>query len=147
MQQIMNNVIIHPRTRCWMWTAAVNNHGYGLIKRRRQKDGRYAHRVAYKLFKGDIPDGLFVLHKCDTPRCVNPEHLSLGTQSDNIKDCASKGRLVDNSGERHGMAKLDPEKVSQIRASDAKNGDLAKQYNVSETTIRFIRQRKLWKHI
>jgi len=147
MQQIMNNVIIHPRTRCWMWTAAVNNQGYGLVNRRRQKDGRYAHRVAYKLFNGDIPDGMFVLHKCDTPRCVNPEHLSLGTQSDNIKDCASKGRLVDNSGERHGMAKLDAEKVLQIRASDAKNGDLAKQYNVSETTIRFIRQRKLWKHI
>jgi len=147
MQQIMNNVIIHPRTRCWMWTAAVNNHGYGLINRRRQKDGRYAHRVAYKLFNGDIPDGMFVLHKCDTPRCVNPEHLSLGTQSDNIKDCATKGRLVNNSGERHGMAKLDAEKVLQIRASDVKNGDLAKQYDVSETTIRFIRQRKLWKHI
>ena len=147
MQQIMNNVIIHPRTRCWMWTAAINNKGYGLIHRRIQKDGRFAHRVSYKIFNGDIPDGMLVLHKCDTPRCVNPEHLSLGTQSDNIQDCSNKGRLVDNAGEKHGMAKLNSSQVLEIRASDATNRMLGNKYGVNEATIRAIRNRIIWKHL
>lgn len=73
---------------CWEWAGAKTDNGYGAYMRYR------AHRYSFILFNGDITDGLLVLHKCDNPPCVNPSHLFLGTQSDNIKDCVSKGRWI-----------------------------------------------------
>jgi len=77
-----------PVAGCWIWTGALNNKGYGNFC------GGYAHRWSYQRFVGEIPDGLNVLHRCDTPSCVNPAHLRLGSQLDNMRDAKSKGRIA-----------------------------------------------------
>ncbi|MFA8692963.1 HNH endonuclease signature motif containing protein, partial [Escherichia coli] len=76
--------------QCEIWQGSKTKGGYGL--RYYQGKVQLAHRVSYKLNKGEIPEGLVVMRSCDNPSCVNPEHLSLGTQSDNRKDCLDKGR-------------------------------------------------------
>src|SRR5262245_12418777 len=76
---------------CWLWRGARNRQAYGMFHL--QGEMRRAHRVAYELTYGAIPDGLFVCHTCDTPACVRPDHLWLGTARDNAQDCKAKGRL------------------------------------------------------
>lgn len=78
-----------PECGCWIWTAATHQ-GYGEICYKGKKET--AHRVSWELHNGPIPHGLWVLHRCDTRECVNPKHLFLGTQLDNIADCVKKGR-------------------------------------------------------
>lgn len=86
-----------PHAGCWLWTGAETGTGYGAFWAHGE---RRAHRVSYRLYKGPIPNGMVVCHRCDTPLCVNPEHLFLGTQRDNMLDASRKGRLpcVPNSG-------------------------------------------------
>lgn len=79
-----------PNTGCWLWTRYSNTHGYGVMRVRPMNI--LAHRLAWMIHMGDIPSGLYVLHKCDTPACVNPGHLFLGTRNDNMNDMAKKGR-------------------------------------------------------
>ncbi len=79
-----------PNSGCWLWTAYVDRDGYGNITINRKPTP--AHRASWELFKGTIPKGLLVCHKCDTPACVNPDHLFLGTHKDNIRDSFAKGR-------------------------------------------------------
>lgn len=103
---------------CWGWTGATNGVGYGKLQSgRRGEPALYAHRVAYKLAYGDVPDGLFVLHRCDNPSCVNPQHLFLGTNLDNVRDMTRKGRQrhVGSKGEHNGNAKLTLPQVIEIR--------------------------------
>ncbi len=87
-----------PFSGCWLWTAGVMVGGYGQIFIRSLDDGRKkfdgAHRVSWRLFKGEIPEGMFVCHRCDTQSCVNPDHLFLGTAADNTRDSIQKGRFV-----------------------------------------------------
>ncbi len=80
---------------CWLWVGAKQHNGYGYLHSGGHSIRKplRAHRVSWELHNGPIPDGLRVLHSCDTPCCVNPAHLFLGTQSDNMKDCAAKGRV------------------------------------------------------
>lgn len=88
---------------CWTWTGARNRVGYGLFWGRIEKRWLRAHRVSWEMANGPIPDGLFICHHCDNPPCVNPGHLFLGTQKDNMADCAAKGRVVSNlpAGDDH----------------------------------------------
>lgn len=81
---------INPANHCWEWTAVLNEWGYGQFKYERKM--QLAHRVSYVLHKGEIPDGLLVCHECDNPKCVNPDHLFLGTSSDNARDRNKKNR-------------------------------------------------------
>ena len=109
-----------------------------------------AHRAAWELYVGPIPSGTCVLHKCDIPQCVNPDHLFLGSQLDNIKDRNVKGRAKAAKGEKHHLAKLTDEIVLKIRA--AKNSGLSlsyigRQYGVNKTTIGRVLSRKTWRHV
>lgn len=85
-QKLLNKVMMEPNTGCWLWIGSTNNK-YGKINK------RLAHRVSYETFVGPLIKDLFVCHKCDTPLCINPHHLFLGTRSENQKDCGRKGRF------------------------------------------------------
>lgn len=78
---------------CWLWQGCVNTTGYGMVSWAGRKN-IVAHRLSWTIVNGPIPEGLNALHKCDTPRCVNPEHIFLGTQKDNAADCLAKGRFA-----------------------------------------------------
>jgi hypothetical protein len=88
--RLLRKIVINEYTDCWEWQGGKNNVGYGLI--RDEHGMRTTHRVSYELYKGNIPKNLCVLHSCDNPKCVNPEHLRLGTRKDNTQDMISKGR-------------------------------------------------------
>src|SRR5687768_11211559 len=95
---------------CWLWTANVDRDGYGYLNRGRLGEGNVrAHRASYEVFVGPIPPGLYVLHRCDVPGCVNPEHLFVGTQKTNLQDAAAKNRTA--RGERVSSAKLTADDV------------------------------------
>lgn len=87
-------------TGCWVWRGTTNNKGYGMLGIGRERQV-LAHRVAWESANGHVPDGMFVCHKCDNPRCVRPDHLFLGTNSDNIQDSIAKGRFRRGFRERN----------------------------------------------
>ena len=129
---------------CWMWAGAKTQGGYGVI----EVDGKTAraHRIAYMLHTSQmIPEGMMICHHCDSPPCCNPAHLFIGTHSDNMRDCVSKGR---NSkvGERNGRAKMTERDVCQIRLSPLSLRVLAKHYSVHHSTINAIKRRRSWGH-
>lgn len=134
---------------CWVWTAAESGHdGYGGF----DVNGRWvrASRVSWELAHGPIQTGLHVLHKCDNPPCVRPDHLFLGTQLDNIRDRDQKGRQVAPRGERNGWHKLTADSVREIRrlcATGLRRRDVANSFNVTKSTVGRIVQRKAWAHI
>lgn len=136
--------------KCWLWVGGSSG-GYGSIfsAGRKQK----VHRYAYKLLVGDVADNICVLHRCDNPSCVNPEHLFLGTQQDNIADMVSKNRQTGAVGERNGNTKLTEDQVREVRRlyryKSRTHGiyALAERFGVSDSTIHFIVQGKRWKHV
>jgi hypothetical protein len=108
---------------------------------------RGAHQVSYEAYNGVIPKGLVVRHTCDNPLCINPDHLILGTQAQNVADREARGRRKDINGEMIGTAKLTAEKVLEIRASKLSYAQLAEAYNVDKSTIALIKTGKSWKHL
>lgn len=102
--------------------------------------------MAYEAYKGAIPDGLVIRHGCDNPSCINPDHLSVGTQRENVMDRESRGRR-DVKGEQVGTAKLTETDILGILASDISGADLARKYGVSPSTISLIRLGKSWRHV
>lgn len=135
---------------CWTWAGITNSNGYGRFS---LKDNhRLAHRVAYELFVGPIPDGKNVCHSCDNRLCVNPHHLWLGSQSENLQDAVAKGRMVhpNTRGERNGNGKLKQADVDLIRAMFAggqKKYRIAERFGVSPTTIADIIGGKTWRKV
>jgi hypothetical protein len=138
---------------CWLWQGSIgdrNGHGRFYLS-----DGTaiYAHRFSYELHFGKIPEGLFVCHRCDNPRCVRPDHLFLGTNQENIIDAWNKGRMYDirsqhpdNSGENQGSHKLTWKSVEAIRQTKGvPQGILANQYGVNQSTISRILKAQYWR--
>lgn len=137
--------------RCWLWIAGINvpRGGYGMFALRKGVIRR-SHRVAWELANGPIPEGLWVLHRCDNPPCVRPEHLVLGTPKDNTADMTGKGRANIARGSRRGGAKLTEADVVAIRAARAEGAtgaELASQYGVHRTSIYHICRGDFWKHV
>lgn len=131
-------------TGCWLWTGPTNGKGYGVFYT--GSKNRYAHRISYELYKGQIPEGLNVLHACDIPACVNPAHLRAGTQKENAIDRESRGRR-DVRGEQIGTSKLTEADVIEIRKSTLGQKALAEKYGVAPSHIWVIRAGKAWKHV
>jgi len=118
---------------CWKWTGSLNSSGYGFLKIMGRV--RLAHRASYEISVGAIPLGMCVMHSCDNPACINPDHLSLGSHLENMRDMRTKGR---------GASKLDLESASRIRESSSSNKDLAAKFGVSQRTIRNIKAGHSW---
>jgi hypothetical protein len=138
---------INPDTQCMLWEATLSGNGYGgfMIN----KKFLPAHRVAWMLSYGNIPEGFLVCHRCDTPICCNPEHLFLGTPADNMTDRNNKGRNA--KGVKHGSSSLVDEQVLEIRrlysSGTHTQQQLAIMYEVSQVQISHIVLRKQWKHL
>lgn len=150
-----------PFCGCVIFTGAHTPKGYGVIYHNGRQ--RYAHRVMYELTRGPVPEGKFVLHRCDVPSCINPDHLFIGTAMDNSRDMVKKGRAskywlgkaspsrgkrIDAlSGDGNGMAKLSRSNVAAIRA-DLSQGlpqtYVAKKYGVHQSHISRIYRRESW---
>lgn len=131
---------------CHIWQSSFQKNGYGQFCMKGLTT--LAHRASYILFKGVLDKNLCVLHKCDNRKCVNPEHLFLGTRYDNYIDSKIKGRNC--KGQSHGCSKLTNQKIIVIRKKLKKgysNKDLAVLYDVSPTTIHEIKSGKTWKHL
>ena len=135
-----------PNSGCWLWNASVNQKGYGQFGWSTGKS-RLAHRAAWEIHFGPVPDGLCVLHKCDVPSCVNPNHLFLGTNADNKADCVAKGRQAFLRGEMNPRAKLSEQNVRDIRVSNETATALAARYGLSIAAIAMARRGKNWRHI
>lgn len=145
---------VNKTDSCWLWIASKNPSGYGLFN----MDGRskLAHRVSLKLSGIEFDDSLYALHHCDTPACVNPSHIFLGTQAMNMEDMNKKGRgsikgFKNGCGSKHGNALLTEDQVLEIRRKYQPKKYtlkmLANEYGIAITNVSAIVNRKSWTHI
>lgn len=151
---------------CWIWLAGKDRKGYGKFSLGGKYDANgnrrntmvSAHRISYELAHGAIPEhddfhGMCVLHRCDNPGCVNPDHLFLGTNEDNVHDMLTKGRNATNPnlGSAHAMAILNESQVRELHSRYQSGGitqaELATEYGVSLSTINHIMTGRLWSHL
>jgi len=130
-------------TGCWEWFGSLDTSGYGLFRFQRRLVK--AHRFSWQLVHGEIPKGLLVCHHCDNRRCVNPAHLFLGTNKDNMQDASSKRRW---KKQRPCRRVLSNEQVKEIRTilneGHRVGGKIARQYGITPTMVSYIRRNKSW---
>lgn len=134
---------------CWEWTGGKLRFGYGRF-RIGNSSHIAAHRISWFLTNGKIPENMLVCHKCDNPGCVNPNHLFIGTQKDNMQDCAVKGRTYDRIGSKNSNAKLKESDIPIIRERLNKGeaqASIAKRYKVGQMQISYIKNRINWAHV
>jgi hypothetical protein len=128
---------------CWIWTGTKVGNGYGHF---RGRNGLIlSHRFSYEQYIGPIPEGMNVLHSCDNPVCVNPQHLFLGTHTENMRDMWGKGRKS-HRGEKNSRAILTLKNVAEIRSMEGEfsRKELSERYGVSRSTIGSIITNKSW---
>ena len=127
---------------CWLWQGAIDKAGYGRYNWNGTNTN--AHRVSYIQHVGEVPEGLVVRHACDVRHCVNPKHLVVGTQADNMQDKVDRGRSL--RGEKHPSSKLSDDCVELIRSFRGfiKGTELSKMFNVSSATISYAQSGKRW---
>ncbi|MFW6121409.1 MAG: HNH endonuclease signature motif containing protein [Petrotogales bacterium] len=151
-EKLRFNFRINPISHCWEWQGSLNRQNYGGIAVGNGKT-KLVHRLAYELWIGEIPEGLFVCHYCDNPRCINPAHLFLGTNNDNIKDKIVKGRAYtgNHKGEKNVQSKLKDWQVYEIKKlltfSNMSLREIGKLFNVSYGIIWEIKRNNRWVHI
>ncbi len=126
------------QTDCIPWWGSMNIKGYGILKRK----GRQfrATRLVWEECFGPIPDGMCILHRCDNPPCVNPEHLFLGTRGDNNRDARAKGRS-------RGKARLTPDQVREIRASTESHAAAGRRYGITGESVWYLRAGKSYRWV
>jgi len=143
-----SKVAIGAEQECWEWQGLRGRGGYGQFKLTRPRETIRAHRLAWEIVHGPIPNGTCVCHKCDNPSCVNPNHLFLGTHQDNMVDAARKGR---KKGTWNGRAILTDTNVIDIRAryegGNITHKELAAEYCVHPSTISAVINRRNWSHV
>lgn len=147
----MKKVYPEPNTGCWLWGGKINQDGYGRTLTKHLKLYN-AHRLSYYLHNGDFDMKLYVLHKCDMPSCVNPDHLYLGDQLQNMKDREDRKRGAPHFGEFNNKSKLTEHDVLEIRSAYKPyqfyfKEKMAEKYGVSIYTIYEIVSRQTWTHI
>lgn len=133
-------------TGCWLWTGSQTEQGYGHI--RINNITVIAHRFSWFLYHGRIEKDICVLHKCDVPSCVNPEHLFLGTRKDNVRDCIKKDRRASAKGENNNAAKLTHEDVVEIRDLNRWGMNYAKIgrfYNLTGISVKRVCNYETWR--
>lgn len=133
---------ISEQGSCWIWTGSATRDGYGVIGIGRNNQVR-VHRAAYSEWIGSIPAGMVVCHRCDTPRCVNPDHLFLGTPADNTRDMIGKGRRPVMRGADHPNCKIGPKQrkqIARLRNTGLRLTDIAGVFGVSFQTVSRICQ-------
>lgn len=150
--ELKERIKIDERSGCWLWIGSKDSNGYGRIGNGTRGKSEYAHRVFFEHYHGPIAKGLSVCHVCDVPHCVNPRHLWLGTQADNIKDMARKGRghKTGARGSQNGRSKLSETDIPQIfkaRAIGLSQERIAEQFGIDQTSISDILNRKKWGHV
>jgi len=146
-----SSYIVDLETRCWLWQGSVRgSNGYGRIS----VGGvtHQAHRYSWMIHNGEIGAGLFVCHKCDTPLCVNPDHLFLGTHQENMNDCVAKGRTNGGTktplrGSKNAKSKLSESQVALIRSLNWPQRKIASHFGVSQALISKIKRNEMWRHI
>lgn len=151
--ELFKSKYVKHENGCWLWEwTETDALGYGRCKFMcaiSTLDER-AHRTSWILHNGKIPDGMFVLHKCDVRNCINPEHLFLGTQQDNVTDMINKGRLPNRTGIKNGRAVLTEDQVIEILSlidEDYLFGyEIAELYGIAPTTVSYIKT-KGWQHL
>jgi len=140
--------IPHGGFGCWEWDASRTSQGYGRFSL--DKKMVLVHRLIYEMVNGPIPDGLCVCHHCDNPPCVNPSHLFIGTNADNVRDRDEKGRTSSRKGSDNTQAKLTEGNVKDIRTrltEGETTASVARMFGVSQRNIRKIGNHKVWTHV
>ena len=146
--------IPEPNSGCWLWVGATGTYGYGNVTVK--QESIQAHRLSYLLFKGKIPKGMWVLHKCDVRLCVNPNHLFIGTRQDNMDDMVKKNRQFCGErpyakGSKNTQSKLTEKKVIKVRkmykSSNFTMKELSEKFYVSKSVIHAVIHYITWKHI
>lgn len=134
---------------CWLWNGVCNTGGYGQMYIYPCRIPKGVHRVAFEIFKGEIPKGMHVLHRCDVRHCFNPDHLFVGTDLDNMRDCSQKNRIA--FGTRQPHAKLNDEFVKAIRVLARRDGlsqsEIAKRFGCSQTAVSLAVSGKRWRRV
>lgn len=138
---------VEQQDDCWLWKGSqVCGYGQFSVGTKSIR----AHRFAYAVYKGSLKSGLIVMHNCDNPLCVNPKHLTQGTQSKNIRDCVKRGRYPDRKGQNHGNSKLRDEEIGEIRnlaSVGLSQRALGQKFNVSHATIYHVLKGNTWNHV
>lgn len=151
LDRIMDKVEMVPECGCWIWTGSLDaggrkdNRRYGQLN----INGKTArvHRVLWEMRFGKIGKGMLLCHHCDTPSCVNPHHLFLGTAKDNMQDCKLKKRRASFAGEYSGKAKLKSEDIIKIREDTRDSRIIADQYGISRNHVYKIKLHMVWAHM
>lgn len=147
-ERIDKYVMPEPNTGCWLWSGCINKNGYGILKMNNKVS--LAHRIIYEHIAGKIPENLLACHHCDTPSCVNPDHIFIGTNKDNSNDRDRKKRLHIKIGVINGRALFDNSQVLAIKDASKmghKRRHIAKYFNNRFAAIDDIIYNRRWKHI
>jgi len=147
MERFYDKIDLIPFSTCWYWSGYLDKNGYGSLKI--NKSTKRAHRISYEIHKEPIPSGLIVMHSCDTPTCVNPDHLLVGTYAENSADMVKKGRSNSARGERSGSSKLKEKDIIEIRdlLNVIPKNKIAALYGVNRGVIYKIMTRRIWSHV